>query len=124
MSSITKVTSKSAGGKSSSKTKMDRPEAAPVSKVDTSGAPKSNTATPSVVETLSPVVVSNELRKKEFFDLVVERSGKKKTSSLWSKLCWLCWVMPLQSSGKWICNPWASCACSAARNCQTVARSC
>ena len=78
MSSITKVTSKSAGGKSSSKTKMDRPEAAPVSKVDTSGAPKSNTATPSVVETLSPVVVSNELRKKEFFDLVVERSGKKK----------------------------------------------
>ncbi|MCX7565257.1 HU family DNA-binding protein [Sulfitobacter sp. F26169L] len=33
---------------------------------------------PAVVDTLSPVVVSNELRKKELFDLVVERSGMKK----------------------------------------------
>lgn len=78
MPSTTKPSSKSASSKPSSKTKIDKPTAAPVSKVDTSGAPKSATATPSVVETLSPVVVSNELRKKELFDLVVERSGKKK----------------------------------------------
>lgn len=46
--------------------------------VDTSQAPASSAAAPSVVEALSPVVLSNELRKKELFDLVVARSGMKK----------------------------------------------
>ncbi len=60
------------------KTKVAAPKANPVSKIDTEAALRAATATPSVVETLSPVVVSNELRKKELFDLVVERSGMKK----------------------------------------------
>jgi DNA-binding protein HU-alpha len=46
--------------------------------IDTSSTPKGATLQPSVVETLSPVVVSNELRKKELFELVVARSGMKK----------------------------------------------
>lgn len=78
MSSTTKTSSKSTSTKSASKSQAASPTAAAVSKVDTSGAPKAATATPSVVETLSPVVVSNELRKKELFDLVVDRSGMKK----------------------------------------------
>lgn len=61
-----------------SKTTVKTPSAEAVAKVDTDSAPKAATATPSVVETLSPVVVSNELRKKELFELVVERSGMKK----------------------------------------------
>ncbi|MEQ6204203.1 HU family DNA-binding protein [Sulfitobacter sp. HNIBRBA2951] len=61
-----------------SKTKVAAPTAAPVTKVDTDSAPKAATATPAVVETLAPVVVSNEMRKKELFALVVERSGHKK----------------------------------------------
>lgn len=66
--------------KASTKTKttVKTPSAEAVAKVDTESAPKAATATPSVVETLSPVVVSNELRKKELFELVVERSGMKK----------------------------------------------
>ncbi|KIN66529.1 DNA-binding protein HU [Sulfitobacter donghicola DSW-25 = KCTC 12864 = JCM 14565] len=49
-----------------------------MTEVDTSNTPRANTATPSVVDTLSPVVMSNDLRKKELFELVVERSGMKK----------------------------------------------
>lgn len=66
--------------KASTKTKttVKTPSPEAVAKVDTESAPKAATATPSVVETLSPVVVSNELRKKELFELVVERSGMKK----------------------------------------------
>ena len=54
------------------------PKTMPVSKVDTSKTPKADGATPSLVEKLSPVMVSNELKKKEIFDLVVARSGMKK----------------------------------------------
>lgn len=61
-----------------SKTTVKTPSAAAVSKVDTDSVPQPTAATPSVVETLSPVVLSNELRKKELFELVVERSGMKK----------------------------------------------
>ena len=64
--------------KTPTKTKVDSHTAEAVSKVDTSKTPKAANAEPSVVETLSPVVVSNELRKKELFDLVVDRSGMKK----------------------------------------------
>lgn len=60
------------------KTTVKTPSASAVSKVDTTNAPKATTAAPAVVETLSPVVVSNELRKKELFELVVEKSGMKK----------------------------------------------
>ena len=60
------------------KAKSNGPVAEPVSKVDTSKTPKADGATPSVVEKLSPVVVSNELKKKELFDLVVARSSMKK----------------------------------------------
>lgn len=63
---------------SKSKTKVKAPVAPAVSEIDTASAPKAASAAPSVVETLSPVVVSNELRKKELFELVVERSGMKK----------------------------------------------
>ncbi|MEQ6247830.1 HU family DNA-binding protein [Sulfitobacter sp. HNIBRBA3233] len=44
----------------------------------TATPPAAATADPKVVDTLSPVVVGNELRKKELFDLVVARSGMKK----------------------------------------------
>jgi len=60
------------------KTTVPTPSAAPMTDIDTSSAPKAAVAEPSVVETLSPVVVSNELRKKELFELVVARSGMKK----------------------------------------------
>lgn len=60
------------------KTKVSAPVAEAVSKVDTSNVPASTQAAPSVVEKLSPVLVSNELKKKELFDLVVARSGMKK----------------------------------------------
>lgn len=48
------------------------------SKVDTASAPAAKIADPKVVDTLAPVIVGNQLRKKELFDLVVERSGMKK----------------------------------------------
>ncbi|MEP3441487.1 MAG: HU family DNA-binding protein [Sulfitobacter sp.] len=70
MATATKTSSKS-------KTTVKAPAAAAVSKVDTDSAPKAATASPSVVETLAPVV-TDELRKKELFELVVERSGMKK----------------------------------------------
>lgn len=60
------------------KTKVKAPVAAVMTDIDTSKTPSAATAQPSVVETLSPVVVSNELRKKELFELVVARSGMKK----------------------------------------------
>lgn len=61
-----------------SKTKVDAPVAEALSKVDTSKTPMATPTAPSVVEKLSPVVMSNELKKKELFDLVVARSGLKK----------------------------------------------
>lgn len=69
---------KNTAPKSVSKTKIDTPSAAPATGIDASKTPKSAMADPTVVEALTPVVVSNELRKKELFDLVVERSGMKK----------------------------------------------
>lgn len=69
---------RTAASKSAGKTTVNTPKAAPATGIDTSKTPKSATAEPTVVETLTPVVVSNELRKKELFDLVVERSGMKK----------------------------------------------
>ncbi|WP_299414570.1 HU family DNA-binding protein [uncultured Sulfitobacter sp.] len=61
-----------------SATKSTAHVAEPVTEIDTSTTPAGITAEPSVVETLSPVVVSNELGKKELFELVVARSGMKK----------------------------------------------
>ena len=78
MSTPSKTTPKSTISKPADKTKVDSHTTAAVSKVDTTSTPKSAMAEPSLVETLTPVVVSNELRKKELFDLVVERSGMKK----------------------------------------------
>ncbi|QUJ77483.1 HU family DNA-binding protein [Sulfitobacter albidus] len=46
--------------------------------VDTASAPEAAIPDPALVETLSPVLAGKELRKKELFDLVVERSGRKK----------------------------------------------
>jgi DNA-binding protein HU-alpha len=77
MATSAKSKSKSTLSKTTS-TKIEAPAVAPVSGIDTSSTPKSTPLQPSVVETLSPVVVSNELRKKELFELVVERSGMKK----------------------------------------------
>lgn len=77
MATPVKPTSKSTMPKTTA-TKVKTPSAEPMTGIDTSGTPKSATLQPSVVETLSPVVVSNELRKKELFELVVERSGMKK----------------------------------------------
>ena len=77
MPTSTKTSSKS----TATNTKVTAPVAEAVSKVDTSNASNASMATPtapSVVEKLSPVVVSNELKKKELFDLVVARSGMKK----------------------------------------------
>ena len=61
-----------------SKTKIAAPTPAAVSVLDTASAPPAATPAPKVVDTLAPVVVGNELRKKELFDLVTERSGMKK----------------------------------------------
>lgn len=72
------TTSKTAPKTPTTKSKAAAPVADPVSKVDTSKAPASAAATPAVVENLSPVVLSNELKKKELVDLVVQRSGMKK----------------------------------------------
>ena len=74
----TSTKSKTTASKSSAKTTVDKPVAAPLTGIDASKTPKSAMGEPTVVETLTPVVVSNELRKKELFDLVVERSGMKK----------------------------------------------
>lgn len=74
MPTSTKTSSKS----TATKTKVTAPVAEAVSKVDTSNASMATPTAPSVVEKLSPVVVSNELKKKELFDLVVARSGMKK----------------------------------------------
>lgn len=73
MTTMSKTPSKSAA-----KAKVDAPSAKPVSKVDTSKVPMATSTAPSVVEKLSPVVMSNEVKKKELFDLVVARSGMKK----------------------------------------------
>lgn len=62
----------------STKTKIDTPSISAVTGINTSATPKAALGQPLVVETLSPVVISNELRKKELFELVVERSGMKK----------------------------------------------
>lgn len=64
--------------KAANKSNISASVTAPVTAVDTSKTPKSAIVTPTVVETLTPVVVSNELRKKELLELVVERSGLKK----------------------------------------------
>lgn len=64
--------------KTANKTNLGAPVTAPVVAGDSSKTPNSATIAPTVVETLTPVVVSNELRKKELFELVVERSGMKK----------------------------------------------
>lgn len=74
MPTSTKTSSKS----TATNTKVTAPVAEAVSKVDTSNASMATPTAPSVVEKLSPVVVSNELKKKELFDLVVARSGMKK----------------------------------------------
>ncbi|KEJ90295.1 HU family DNA-binding protein [Sulfitobacter donghicola] len=79
MATTAKTSSKTAVPKTSKrKTKVPAPVVDSVTEVDTSNTPRANTATPSVVDTLSPVVMSNDLRKKELFELVVERSGMKK----------------------------------------------
>jgi len=77
MSTSSKSNTKSTTPKTT-KTKVAAPSVEPMTDIDTSKAPKGVVVEPSVVETLSPVVVSNELRKKELFELVVERSGMKK----------------------------------------------
>lgn len=71
-------TPKTAPSKSGAKTKVDAPVAKSFTQVDTSKVPAANNASPSVVEALSPVLLGNELGKKELFDLVVARSGMKK----------------------------------------------
>ena len=79
MATTSKITPRSPASKTASnKTTVKTPTADAMTDIDTSNTPKAATAEPSVVETLSPVVVSNELRKKELFELVVERSGMKK----------------------------------------------
>ncbi len=79
MATTSKTTPKSSASKTASnKTTVKTPTADAMTDIDTSNTPKAASAEPSVVETLSPVVVSNELRKKELFELVVERSGMKK----------------------------------------------
>ncbi|MEP1767592.1 MAG: HU family DNA-binding protein [Sulfitobacter sp.] len=77
MATSSKRTGKSTMPKTT-KTTVPAPSAEPMTDIDSSKAPKGVVVEPSVVETLSPVVVSNELRKKELFELVVERSGMKK----------------------------------------------
>ncbi len=71
------TTSSKAPKTTSSKAKTDAPAAAPVS-ADTSTTPQANSASPIVTHTLAPVVVGNELRKKELIELVVGRSGMKR----------------------------------------------
>ncbi len=66
------ATSSKGGGKPKA------PVAEAMTDVDTSSAPRAASAKPSVIAGLSPVVVGNELRKKELFELVVERTGMKK----------------------------------------------
>lgn len=79
MAISSKPTAKAPASKTSgSKTTVKTPTVDAMTEIDTSNTPKATTAEPSVVETLSPVVVSNELRKKELFELIVERSGMKK----------------------------------------------
>jgi nucleoid DNA-binding protein len=78
MPTSTKKTTKAPAAKKPEKTKVGAPVAEALTQVDTSSAPASAVAVPSVVEPLSPVVLSNELRKKELFDPVVARSGLKK----------------------------------------------
>ncbi len=79
MTTKAKSTSKTPTSKAvGSKTKITAPVAEAMTGIDTSNTPQGVTPQPSVVETLSPVVLSNELRKKELFELVVERSGMKK----------------------------------------------
>lgn len=79
MATTSKVTPKTSASKpASNKTTVKTPAVDAMTDIDTSNTPKATTAEPSVVETLSPVVVSNELRKKELFELIVERSGMKK----------------------------------------------
>lgn len=50
----------------------------PATGVDTTPTPEAANAAPIVTNTLSPVVVGNELRKKELIELVVGRSGMKR----------------------------------------------
>ena len=79
MTTSTKATPKTTASKAAAeKTKVKTPKAAALTDIDTSKTPKGTAAAPSVVDALTPVVMSNELRKKELFDLVVARSGMKK----------------------------------------------
>lgn len=73
-----KTLPKTTSSKSAPKAKSKAPETPAMTGLDTSQTPKSASASPSVVETLEPVLVDNELRKKELFDLVCARSGMKK----------------------------------------------
>ncbi len=79
MATTSKTSTKSSATKTASKkTTVKAPIADAMTAIDTTNTPRAATTEPSVVETLSPVVVSNELRKKELFELVVARSGMKK----------------------------------------------
>ena len=78
MPTSSKRAPKASASKKAAKTKVEAPVAEAVTQVDTSAAPEASVAAPSVVETLAPVVLSNELKKKELFDLVVARSGRNK----------------------------------------------
>jgi DNA-binding protein HU-alpha len=78
MPTSTKKSTPKPTAKPVSKTKVAPPVSAAATSVDTSSTPATTAATPTVVEALSPVVLGNELRKKELFDLVVARSGMKK----------------------------------------------
>jgi DNA-binding protein HU-alpha len=73
-----KSTATTSAAKPATKSKGAADKPTSPTQIDTSKTPASATAAPSVVEALSPVVLGNELRKKELFDLVVARSGLKK----------------------------------------------
>lgn len=70
----TSSTGKTTSSKSASKTKAT-PKTSPVSAAKKSTA---STPAPKVVTTSAPVLAEADLKKKEFVDLVVERSGMKK----------------------------------------------
>ncbi len=72
------MTTTSKAPKKAPTSRGNAPAAAPVTAIDTSATPEANSAAPVVTNTLAPVVVGNELRKKELIELVVDRSGMKR----------------------------------------------
>jgi len=64
--------------KTPAKPKPKAPTAPAMAGIDTSTTPKAHPVSPSIVEAMAPVVLGNELRKKELLEMVVDRSGMKK----------------------------------------------